>query len=159
MIPAPVALPVYGDLPPPPGYVLDEHSNVGLIAGGLVTFGTLYGVSIIYGGTQGFSEGMGNVAVPVIGPWLAIAARDLSCTDNTTIEGAQQCQQETIDETAKIAVLSGLGIGQLIGATLTVIGIFDKDQMWVRADAVDVSFRVDTMNVTGGSGVRLHGEF
>ncbi|HSC86929.1 MAG TPA: hypothetical protein VLC09_06645, partial [Polyangiaceae bacterium] len=152
-------LPIYGDGPPPPGYVVETQANSGLIIGGLVSFGTIYGASIIYGAANGFEQGLGALAVPILGPWLAVAGRDFSCDYALTEEAATACQEKTIDEAATLAVLSGLGIGQLIGATFTLVGVLDRDALWVRADAVGARFRVDSMSVAAGSGVRVFGEF
>ncbi len=133
--------------------------NTGLMVGGLVTFGTMYGISIGYGASQNFEQGLGAVAVPLLGPWLALAQRDFSCPFDPSAAGAVACQQKTVDEAATLAVLSGLGIGQMVGATLTVIGILDSEALWVRADALGARFTLDALSVAGGSGLQMRGVF
>jgi len=150
---------VYGDGPPPDGYVLEKKVNTGVIVGGLVTFGAMYGISIAYGASQNFEQGMGAVAVPLLGPWLALAQRNFSCPFDPSAAGAEACQQKTVDEAATLAVLSGLGIGQMVGATLTMIGVLDSKALWVRADAVGARFTVDSLGVVGGSGLQVRGVF
>jgi hypothetical protein len=144
-------IPAFKNLPPPPGYVDRYRFNSPLIISGGVTFGTTYLVSIVRGATDGFKNGMGGLAVPLIGPWLAIANRKIDC--NVTVSSGAGDINDSIDdstndatkcfakEAATIAVMTGLGIGQLIGATLLAAGLIDRRHYYLRSDLATLSIQ------------------
>jgi hypothetical protein len=131
--------------------------NTGLIVGGVATFGAMYALSLGYAASNNFESGLGALAVPVLGPWIALGSRDFACDPGVTEAAALACQQKTVDEAATVAVLSGLGVAQMVGATLTMIGIFDRDELWVRSDLVEA--RVDVQTTPGGGTLQVHGIF
>lgn len=155
----PAALPVYGNLPAPPGYVLEERVNTGLVIGGAVTWGAMYAVSLGYAGSRGFDDGMGVVAVPLLGPWIAIGQRDFSCDFGLTTQAITQCQQKTIDQATTVIVLAGLGLGQMVGAALTVIGLLDSESLWVRSDLLNARWTLDAAPTVGGGELMMRGAF
>ncbi len=146
----PVALPAYGKYPPPPGYVQRSRGNTGFLVVGTATLVVTYAASIIYGAANDFENQGGFTALPVAGPFVAAGNRDFSCPPLTGTldpvvleENARACQEKTVSEATAVAVLAGLGLGQLFGATLTTAGLLDRTKVWVRTDLVgsDVSSR------------------
>lgn len=156
----PPALPAYGDLPPPPGYVLEDRMNSGVFWTGLITFGAIYGASIVYGASQDFEQGLGYTVLPLVGPWLAVGQRSFSCSLELSQQSAEACQEAAVEEATSVVALSALGIGQALGATLALVGLFDRDQRWVRLDLQGASLTLDTMYVRGtGGGLILRGNY
>lgn len=167
----PVALPVYGDFPPPPGYVLESKPNSGLIIGGALTFGTSYALGLIFGAANDFEQGLGYAAIPLAGPWIALGARNFECAPASNPSdpaqaqaAADACQDATIENGLAAAVLAGTGVAQLVGATLVVVGFIDRKEAWVRGDLMELgsdgaALRFDaTPTMTGGL-FRLSGRF
>lgn len=139
--------------------MLEESVNTGLIVGGLVTFGTMYAVSIGYASSEGFEQGLGWVALPIFGPWIALAHRDFQCNVTLDIDSAEECQTKVVDEAATLAVLAGLGIGQMVGGVLTLVGVLDRDALWVRQDVLGARLQLDMRPMNADLGLRLHGSF
>ena len=149
---APPVLPAYGKEPPPPGYIERTRVNTPLVVSGAVTFSVTYVASLAIAGGQKFKNGTGSLAVPLLGPWLAIAARNVDCDVSvdqpTGVDGIDEDIEEGTDEAAKcfakeagtIAVMTGMGIGQIIGASLLLAGILDQRHYYLRADLGPVSF-------------------
>lgn len=135
-----MALPAYEGFPPPPGYEPVSHPNRVMIWGGGATFVVAYGAAIAFGAGNGFEEGMGLTALPLLGPWLAIGERDFTCQIRASTSSAEECQQQTVTEAANVAILAGLGIGQLVGATLFAVGFLDRQHYWVRSDLLSLDF-------------------
>jgi hypothetical protein len=137
----PVALPAYRDFPPPPGYVEKVRFNGGLIGIGTSVFLTSYAMGIIYAASTGFKQQSGWVAAPVFGPFIAAAQRDFQCTASTP-QQAEACQRETVSEAGAVAILAGIGMGHLVGASLLAAGFFDRSRVWVRSDLVSVNLQL-----------------
>jgi hypothetical protein len=137
----PVALPAYRDFPPPPGYIEKVRFNGGLIGIGASVFLTSYAMGIIYAASTGFKQGSGWVAAPVVGPFVAAAQRDFQCTASTP-QQAEACQRETVSEAGAVAILAGIGMGHLVGASLLAAGFFDRSRVWVRSDLVAVNLQL-----------------
>jgi hypothetical protein len=130
--------------------------NGGLFWGGLILFGASYGAGVVFGAANGFSNGLGVVAVPFIGPFLAIGSRDLSCSVSaigpTTDPAAEAnaCQGEVVSEVTTIATLSAVGVIQVFGGGLSLIGLLDRRNIWVRQETSTGSLRWDTRILPGG---------
>lgn len=158
----PVLLP-YRDLDPPPGYVEKHRFNGALLGGGGLVLGLTYGASIIYGGAHKFENGLGGLAVPVIGPWIAIGGRDFTCDVDTSLNGLDVSTKETQEcvaaQTQTAAFLVGLGIGQFIGASLLTVGLLDRRRSWLRADLAGVQMEFDVSPWPGASGISARGTF
>lgn len=120
---------------PPPGYVLESRRNWGLaISGAVILVGSyVAGLSFAGGDTRG---GGGSMAVPVIGPWLTLGSRNFQCELDLTLESAQRCQVEATRESNLVALYAGVGVLELLGTSLFLIGLFDRDDSWVRKDLV-----------------------
>jgi len=116
-------------------------------------------VSVGYAGSRGFDEGLGVVAVPILGPWLAMGQRDFSCDFGLTTAAITQCQEKTIDQATTVIVLAGLGLGQMVGAALTVVGILDRESLWVRSDLLNARWTFDGVPVAGGGQLLVRGAF
>lgn len=148
----PPLLPAYGKEPPPPGYIERTRVNTPLVVTGAITFSVTYIASWAIAGRQKFKNGTGALAVPLLGPWLAIGARNINCNitvdESTGVDGIDEDIEKSTDDAAKcfakeagsIAVMTGMGIGQIIGASLLLAGILDQRRYYLRADLGPVSF-------------------
>jgi hypothetical protein len=115
--------------------VLESHRNWGLVGvGGVIWVGS-YIAGLAAAGSDP-ENGSGKMAIPLLGPWLALGGRQFACELDLTLESAQRCQAEAIQETTIVATYAALGVVQILGATLVFTGIFDRKESWVRADLV-----------------------
>lgn len=128
-----------------------------MLWGGAATFVVAYGAAIGFGAANGFEQGLGLTAVPVLGPWLAMGGRDFTCEIRVSTTSAEECQQKTVREAAAVAVLAGLGIGQLVGATLFAVGFLDRRHYWVRSDLL--SLDLDAVATPTESRLLIRGVF
>jgi len=152
----PVALPAFRDFPPPPGYIEKVQLNRGLLIAGTTVFLTTYAIGIGAAAATGFQQQSGWVAAPLVGPFIAAAQRDFDCngTPNTPAD-VEACQRQTISEAGAVAVLAGIGVGHVLGLSLLVAGLLDRQRIWVRDDLVSVN-----VHVGPGAGVfQLSGRF
>lgn len=152
----PVALPAYRDFPPPPGYIEKVQRNAGLITAGTIVFVTTYTLGIGMAAATGFQQQSGWVAAPIIGPFIAAGQRDFECDGTPSTPAAvEACQRQTISEAGAVAVLAGIGVGHVLGATLLVAGILDRRRFWVREDLVSFNVNVGP----GGGLLQVGGRF
>ncbi len=158
----------YDGMEPPPGYRAENFFNRGFLIGGGITLGATYGAGLIYGATQKFEGGLGNLAIPIIGPWIALGKRDFQCDtsiDPTNLDpdvasdAADECQQLLFDETKVAVVLFGIGLGQLAGAVITTIGFADKETRWLRADVGGLDVQFDPLASPTMAGILASGSF
>jgi hypothetical protein len=139
--------------------------NTALIGGGALVLGITYGAAIAYGGSQSFENGLGAVAVPVLGPWIAIGNRDFTCNVDTdpSLDGLESSTNETqacvANQTQTAAFLVGLGVGQLVGASLITVGLLDRKRSWVRADLAGMQVDFDVVAVPQLTGIVAQGTF
>lgn len=136
-----------------------------LIGGGLTLLAT-YGGALIYGGARNFEDGLGSLAVPVLGPWLAVSKIQVDCSNvagtldpEVAAASYESCQQEGVDAVKRGVTLVGFGIGQMAGAIVTILGFLDREKEWVRADLAGVSLQLDAYAMPGASGFVATGEF
>jgi len=166
----PPVLPVYKNLDPPPGYVEVRSFNRSLLWSGGVVLVLSYGVSVGYAAAHSEDKGMGAMAVPILGPWLALGQRKFSCDIDTGIptgvDGIDNIEQSAEDAQAcwanqvKVgAIMTGLGVGQLVGTLMVTAGLLDQKRTWVRADLGPVSLRIDPLAGPGMSGLVTSGSF
>lgn len=138
----PVALPAFRDFPPPPGYIEKVQRNAGLITAGSIVFATTYAVGVGAAAATGFKNQSGWVALPIVGPFIAATQRDFECGTPSTPAAVQACQRETISEAGAVAILAGIGVGHVLGTSLLIAGLLDKQRIWVREDLVAVNVQV-----------------
>lgn len=138
----PSRLPFKGEVTMP-GYVLREQPRWWMVALGGALFGLGYvgGVGIAADGD--FGDGLGYAAIPVAGPWVALAMHDGACDDIS-------CESDN-DE-----ALAAVGVVQDIGALLLAIGLSTSRQVWIRQD---LAWTVAPLLGKTRSGVVLSGEF
>lgn len=155
-------MPAYPGMDPPPGYRAETQSNRGLLWGGAMTAGIGYATALGYGLSRNFEGGLGALAVPVVGPWLALGKRNFGCDEIRTIDdldAAQSCRDDTYAEAKTFAVLGTVGLLQAVGGTLFVVGLFDRRDTWVREDLGSSSFVLDGVALPGGGLARIQGRF
>jgi hypothetical protein len=158
-------LPAYSKAEVPPGYELRAKWNVPLLAGGGIVLGMTYTMSLVYGAGKSFENGLGSLAVPIFGPWMALGARDFSCNVDTggtvdEIEASQKKAEACIaNQTATAGILVGLGVGQLVGTSLLMVGLLDREKQWIRSDLLGIRARVDVVASPAWTGLSARGEF
>ena len=165
---APPLLPAYGKMESPPGYVEKSKWNVALLAGGGLVLAVTYGTAIGYGASQNFENGLGALAIPVLGPWMAMGQRNFTCeleqlTAGVDIDEFERSQAEAqaciANQTATAGFLVGLGVGQLVGASLLTVGLLDHKRQWVRMDLAGIEAQFDIVATRSWSGLTVRGRF
>jgi hypothetical protein len=137
---APPILPYRKGMPVPAGYEVVHRPNSGLITGGVVGLGLAYGVALIVGATEGFENGTGWLAAPLVGPWGAIGARKYECQSATqTVAEAKKCVRAAVGEVQLITVIAVDGLAQLATVVVIIAGALSSHDELVRQDLVNVS--------------------
>lgn len=114
-------------------------------------FGVPYALGLSVAGGDDFQNQTGWLAVPVIGPWVTLAARD-RCDASVTYDDTFDTFESTCDEERTIRTLLVMdALMQVTGATLLVWGLTSKTKRYVRDD---VSLQVLPTHV-GRSGYGL----
>jgi hypothetical protein len=146
-LPAAVAgEPALGWLPPvlpyvdgaevPAGYERRSSGGTVTLTAGAIVFGGAYLGGLGVAGTESFKNGTGWMVVPLVGPWLAIADRDLFC-DSQALQ--VQCVDRAEQQLADVALLTGAGVLQAVGFTLALVGIASREEQLVRLDVDGVT--------------------
>jgi len=141
-------------MPIPRGYTLVERPATSLIAAGLVGLGVAYATGLIVAASQGFENGTGLLAIPVIGPYAAIGTREYNCTIDT-VDAAKRC---TVRETQVVTMIAVDGLAQTAGALVAVAGLMSGTKELVRSDLPEVSV-TPPLSARGGWQLSVRGDF
>jgi hypothetical protein len=134
--PRPPVLPYYQGMPVPPGYEIVRHPASGLVIGGVVGLGLSYGTALIVGATQGFDNASGWLAVPVAGPFLAIASRDYEQCKTATVQQARRCVSEAVGQVQYITFAAVDGVFQIASTLVILAGAVSSRDELIRQDLV-----------------------
>ena len=118
----------------PDGYTVVERPADGLITAGLIGLGVSYAVAVIVGASQGFENGTGLLAIPVFGPYAAVATREYDCQVDT-VAAAKSC---TVEETQIVTAIAVDGLAQTAGALVAIAGFVSTKKELVRNDLVQM---------------------
>jgi hypothetical protein len=149
----------------PPGYRVVHRSATGLTVGGGLTFLASYAAGLVLGATQGFSNGTGYTAIPVVGPWAAIGGRSFSCKVPLTLTpqtgrdvqvALNQCVGKAFDEVTTVVFLTADGLIQATGAVLFFVGLGSGYDQLVRTDLPQTAV---TVLPGGGLALSMSGKF
>lgn len=139
--PRPPVLPYYDGMPVPPGYKVVTRPATGVITGGAVGLGASYGVALIFGAAHGFDNGGGWLAMPLVGPWLAITERQYQSCSATLVSQARRCVDRAVKEVQYITFVTVDGIFQLASGFLLLAGFLSSKDELIRTDLLPkVSF-------------------
>jgi hypothetical protein len=145
-------------MPVPPGYQVVTRPATGLIAGGLIGLGVSYGGALIVGATQGFENATGFLALPIIGPWLAIAERKYEECRTATVQQARRCVSKAVGEVQYITFTAVDGVFQLASGLIVVAGMLSSKDELLRQDLVHVDVRPSRSGGVDWS-LTVHGNF
>lgn len=140
----PAILPYREGMPIPQGYRLESHVNTGLVYGGLAIWSAPYVTGLIAAAASGFSKGSGWLALPIVGPFVAMGGRTIDCSvinESTTGGGSsnlnnveEKCRESAIREARVVALLTVDGLLQTTGAILSVAGFLSPNEFLLRND-------------------------
>lgn len=127
-----------------PGYQLEEQRRWWMIGLGGALFGVGYVAGIGVGADRDFRNGFGFTAIPIAGPWVALAMRNDECTPSLS------CSNDSDD------ALAAAGVLQAIGGIGLAIGLVSTRQVWVRKD---VAWTLAPLFGRQGTGLQVRGAF
>ena len=136
--PRPPVLPYYEGMPVPPGYEVVRRPASGLITGGVIGLSISYGTALIVGATQGFDNAAGWLAVPIAGPWIAIADRNYEQCKTNTVAQARRCVTEAVGQVQYITFTAVDGVFQVASALIILAGAVSSRDELIRQDLVHV---------------------
>lgn len=131
-------LPYYQGMPVPPGYDVVKHPASGLITGGVIGLSISYGTAVIVGATQGFDNAAGWMAVPLVGPFIAIADRNYEQCQTATVAQARRCVTEAVGQVQYITFAAVDGVFQVASALVLLAGAVSSKDELIRQDLVHV---------------------
>ena len=145
----------YNGGPVPAGYHVEERARKGLIIGGGLTLGIPWALGIAFASGSDFSNQSGWLIVPVLGPWINIAARksDTYCTGYGT---NSTCIDQVDNSYRTLLVLDGLT--QAAGAVMLIYGLASPKKVITRDFVGNLHFTPAPMGRLGYGGV-LTGQF
>lgn len=155
-LPPGMELPYRDGDPIPPGYRVIEQKRRGLIIAGSLTAGVPWALGVAAAAGANFEDKTGWLVVPVLGPWLMIAAgganEDRSCGSFDTDES------DCYDNNAALrGVLALDGLVQAAGAVMFACGMTIPRKRLIRED-VTVSMLPSRVG-RDGYGMGLVGSF
>jgi hypothetical protein len=126
---APESVPYDGG-PVPSGYHVEERPRRGMLIAGPVIIGSAYAIGLTVASSDNFPNSTGWLAVPVLGPWITLAARHRTdCVVNDT--EFDTCDSTTDDSTTRTFLILD-GLTQATGAILLIYGIASPKKVVAR---------------------------
>jgi hypothetical protein len=150
-------LPYEPGQPVPAGYHVEERVRKGLVIGGGITLGVSWLFSATAAVSSDYDDKSGFLMIPVLGPWLMLAAggaKDKTCTE-------PEYPYNYDDDCGSRAGVRGLlffdGITQAAGTVMLATGLFATRQRLIRNN-LTVAFAPTRVGVDG-YGVGAVGHF
>ena len=137
--------------PIPPGYYLDEGPIKGLVISGAIVFGIPYVLGLSIASGADFDNQSAWLAVPVLGPWITLGAREHDCTvdpDDSTCD---------VDNAGMRTLYVLDGLIQATGAALFIAGMASSRKRLVRQDVAQIT--VTPAKIGSGYGLGAFGRF
>lgn len=132
----PPMLPYLDGQPVPRGYHVETRGGGLLMAAGGILWGSSYLGGLYAASNAGFENGTSWLVAPLVGPWVAIAQREIPCdSQNINVD----CVDEAESEIVSYALLTGAGIFQMLGASLFLTGVSQRQDWLVRDDLTNVA--------------------
>jgi hypothetical protein len=151
---APESAPYDGG-PVPPGYHVEEQSRRGPIIAGAVVIGSAYALGLAVASTENFPNSTGWLVVPVLGPWITLAARHRNVAYCT---GFDVCNGTSDDDNTTRTMLILDGLTQATGTILLAYGLSSSRKVIAR-DFVGSLHFVPSEIGRGGVGGFVLGQF
>lgn len=156
-LPPGMELPYEDGDPIPPGYRLARQPRRGLVIGGSIMTGIGWGLSLTGAVAADFDSKSGFLVVPVLGPWLMLAAGGAKDRDCSSSSSYYDYDYDCGSRSGLRSVLVLDGLLQTAGAVMVVAGIAFPRVRLVRED-VTVGF-VPTTFGSGSYGLGAVGTF
>ena len=154
---SPLLLPYRDGLPVPSGYHVEKRAATGLIVTGALGLAAGYLAGLAIALDQRFDDGLGWLALPVVGPWPAVAGRRVRCSAST-VDEARRCLDSASAEAITIALLAVDGMVQTTGLLLLLGGLASGQPELVRDDLRNVQVTAKRRG-DGGFELGLQGHF
>lgn len=106
----------------------------GPIIAGAILFAVPYALGLSFAGGDGFSNQTGWLALPIVGPWITLAARE-RCDDTPTYDDTFDRFESPCDGERTLRTLLVMdSLMQATGAALLLWGTLSKTKQYVRDD-------------------------
>ncbi len=118
---------------PPPGYAYEEHTSSTPIVVGSLLLAIPYATGLGIAAAEDFGNASGWLALPVLGPWLALMSRENPCE---TADDAQEFNSDVGHCVAEPFVRGLLvldGVLQATGAVVVIVGASSSEKRLVPA--------------------------
>lgn len=144
--------------PIPAGYTLQEGSAKGLWIPGLIIVGVPYFSGLFIASVSDFNNEGGWLAVPVVGPWITLAARR-DCSRDETDWDSQACSSTDADVNSLVRTSLILdGVLQTAGMAMTIAGFSITRRQLIRNDLAEVWIAPGSLTA-GAYGAHVFGRF
>lgn len=117
------------------GYEIEEHTPATPIVVGSLLLAVPYATGLGIAAAEGFANGSGWLAVPALGPWLALAGRENPCD---SAKDAQEFNSDVGNCVAEPFVRGMLvldGVLQATGAVVLIVGASSSEKRVVPRDS------------------------
>ena len=141
--------------PIPPGYRLEETVRKGPIIAGAIVLGVPYVIGLSVASQRGFENESHWLAVPGLGPWMTLAARD-GCDDDRSSNDEDDDLADCVGDVLLGTVLTLDGLMQATGSVLLIVGLTSKKEVLVRED---LALTVRPIRIGRGHGLGISGTF
>lgn len=135
------------------GYVLGEQKRWWMVGVGGAVFAIGYVVALGVAGDNDFKNGLGFAAIPIAGPWVALAMHE-PCDEEDF--GAPSSSIVTCNDSAINSGMIGSGVLQAGGALVLALGLGSSRQVWIRED---LAVQVTPVLGRNANGLSLSGTF
>ena len=119
----------------PAGYHVEERARRGPTIAGAVVFGVPYVLGLTVASSENFPNSTGWLVVPVLGPWITLAARHRSnlygCSTDTFGSCSSSGLDDSLDSTTRTFLILD-GLTQATGAILFIYGVASTKKVMAR---------------------------
>lgn len=127
--PAPVPVANTEQANVPPGHHVEKRIRRGWVIAGSIVLGSLYGLGVLSASNQDTSSPSKYLAIPVVGPWIALGA--LGSYDEEACDRQVAAGKICPSKSGAREAYTLFGVGQLAGIGMIVGGV-----LWKRTDVV-----------------------
>jgi len=136
----------------PAGYHLEERPRRGAVIAGTVIVASAYALGLTVASTENFPNSTGWLVVPVVGPWITLAARHQTDCDGNLNGSFTVCTSSSDENNTTRTFLVLDGLTQATGAILLIYGLASPKKVIARDFVGRLEFTPAQMGKSGFGG-------